>query len=1543
MNTFVCIDKTEEPNQFGYEEESEEDPLDIGNPPPSASSPSIEELIKKENEELDEASLDGNTPIIVDDVPVYLSQLEDGSSIYIRQYPPTVEEMFSSRRESSPSFDGFSVASGSTFEGFSECSWSSSDSFEGFPDVKLEDFSVVGKDTGLTFGSAASTISGRGSKFSKQVGINYNDKDRASITPKRRNSCKIMGSKRQLNQSESKKGKSVNRVSPRKMTRSGTRAVEEEAKRPFIEPVTPIDKHDAIGELCSEVGCSISFLESMKVTNIPINNGMVYELDEFAKSISWKRVDVVKWIQRLSGVNDVEPTIEDLDKIHMVLKRRNALKVTLSGKKIAKVKLRAFDLMEFVLPSLLEKEDGNELVSVKEEDINSDDDLLYDSPYSSSEELKKSSLLKKRKLAELQKNESYKDLKVKKGHTRGKEPTSRERIMSEVMSNVKKEHERMVYDAVNNSKKEASKVNQKNAKKKNEFSDNQNNRKRYTSAKERMNEMLVDGSHKNFPKGINRNFEMTSSDDACIMVKKESECHCNVAVHTSQNEETEIDVKEEKLFETSTINSEVSTVPIEAKSIPGTIGFSKSGRLRKLSAKGIQSIEIKSLFMPSSAPSIRPLNVTDKRKMTKKITFGGLSFTDDSSKAISQYTRGSDVTTCNRYKGFLEIDNSVVSFTFKNGHLVPKFKEVNYYLGDYCCEAGVTVEDINSEGQKDIEMTVGMVKELHDFYVSRGATKTSLALKLFQMAGVPILDYTHVLTAVLTINKAAKTNLEDFSRLQSEFRLPKRQVSYQDGLFQSQGHHCPKKRKIAVNSILKINEKNKKRLLHRQGKINKLKNVTYKRLKGINARPKKILSRKPRENSSAIGNELLKTRGKEGSITRGDIVFLYTQWLKNKLAVGSNVFVTDLLKDVQKLMAERKVQSIRIPAGTLMSSSVRLHDEYTQMLTVSKEDAIMYLEEDWLEDIQYLVSLSGPSRRSTIEGDITEHITKKIDASNSTQPENTNISDSEGSVKSLVIDDSVISDDSSTDEKPEIETKKDSECEQSKYDSTEKSSTETSQTCENGNGTLGKVEGQTSCVMESVGKRSSAIKRSIRLSLEEYDFEDVEEQLEVKSEKQTSSQRTELSKNMISDAHEQKIENFEVEKIIEYQEVDNKDSGNKFRYLVRWLGFGPEEDSWVDEKDLQCPEMLEKYWKTVRRKNQGRLSRKIKSSSASPRALDRSKSFEAAEGNESRVGGPDKENEGNIIEAMIQHTTQENCSNPKLSEQSEGSVTRRELLDVYDTWRQENQSVLMAGGSNTVNLETLVSRAKDLMKSKQIKHFHPESLLNACFMMTMMRTTLKTEKTLNRFLDSNCTEVLEASHKQYLITEQKHSRPNREVPGKKHYANKKITLSVLQNDLKKMHEEFLAAVELRSSNCKVLRVLEEEFYCLETILKDSEADNSNVAVLLQEKLETLKEDLRSLENMNGEGSNMAVCNIRKNTSEKVTENFKCPITFTEPNSDQLCENVLQAGLELIKCGIPSHKVDGLIELVINKIGGRRLMVRSAGARSIAEEISLVNK
>ena len=53
---------------------------------------------------------------------------------------------------------------------------------------------------------------------------------------------------------------------------------------------------------------------------------------------------------------------------------------------------------------------------------------------------------------------------------------------------------------------------------------------------------------------------------------------------------------------------------------------------------------------------------------------------------------------------------------------------------------------------------------------------------------------------------------------------------------------------------------------------------------------------------------------------------------------------------------------------------------------------------------------------------------------------------------------------------------------------------------------------------------------------------------------------------------------YEVEKLLEHIPADD---GVGYTYKVRWVGYGPSHDSWVDSEDLNAPVLLRAYWDSV--------------------------------------------------------------------------------------------------------------------------------------------------------------------------------------------------------------------------------------------------------------------------------------------------------------------------------------------------------------------------
>jgi len=65
---------------------------------------------------------------------------------------------------------------------------------------------------------------------------------------------------------------------------------------------------------------------------------------------------------------------------------------------------------------------------------------------------------------------------------------------------------------------------------------------------------------------------------------------------------------------------------------------------------------------------------------------------------------------------------------------------------------------------------------------------------------------------------------------------------------------------------------------------------------------------------------------------------------------------------------------------------------------------------------------------------------------------------------------------------------------------------------------------------------------------------------------------------------------YSVEKII-----DKKFYRGKAKYLLRWQGYGPEEDSWVKEEDCQCPELIAEFEKNYVAPPKSKRSRTLRS------------------------------------------------------------------------------------------------------------------------------------------------------------------------------------------------------------------------------------------------------------------------------------------------------------------------------------------------------------
>uniref|UniRef100_A0A0P4W759 Chromo domain-containing protein n=2 Tax=Scylla olivacea TaxID=85551 RepID=A0A0P4W759_SCYOL len=957
-------------------------------------------------------------------------------------------------------------------------------------------------------------------------------------------------------------------------------------------------------------------------------------------------------------------------------------------------------------------------------------------------------------------------------------------------------------------------------------------------------------------------------------------------------------------------------------SYDGTLGISKSGRLRKASAKGIQSIEIKCLFMQRNSEAPRPPPplpvlkddgkdkdwIREKRSPMKyerkDLGPGRASPVKYERREREQGLERTVVKSEPKDKGCSppggkvkrsisrtnKPSNEFTTYTYKDGHLVPMFKETNCYLGDYCAEAGLTVDDLNSDGEKDVRMTFGMIKELHEFYTSRKATKTSLAIRLFKMKGREILDNTHLLSTVIRLTSVAAIRHTDTFRLKKEFLLPVR-IGYSPN---SKEEKSPVQIKREV--MMPPSEASPKRV--------------RKTLKKRGAKPEdsgdeEYYSYADEAGDNDLTNEVLLTCGSKGSITRGDIVHLYTKWLKNKMSLGSNTFVTDLLRSVEELMAERCIAPIRIPAGTLMSSSVKLHDEYKQIQRISKEDAIMYLQEDWLEDIKYLLSISGPSRRSTTEAEGALASTGESDASTAEKQVKTEAMrhHSEGSKEEKTANFKVV---------PLKKTKP-----LKKYK--ERAS----------------LDVPRSHQMESVGKRK---RRSVRKSLDEYerdilheiekvgmleeDEEDMLSQLdqekiesdfiEEQKERDKWKKKDEKGHERITNRDMREVSSprkekrptkdgdLDIEKIMDFQEIHDSRGKKHLRYLVRWAGRGSEEDSWLDESNMS-PSLVDAFWKKKKKNRKSDIYKPAVRKDRSSKKADSSAAMPA-------VREP-RESEENIIQVMVKHGSAQHAANASVGS---SLVTKRELLSLYDSWRQENQEELMAGGSNTVNVEMFKNRVRCLMAIRNIT-FHPESLLHACFMMTLMKTRLQSKMAIDKFLDTSCLEVLESSHRQYL--KRKYSQvkeapdPSNKHTKEQNPKEQSPAVLSLQNELHSLKLDLTSAQKWKAVKNSQLGAVEEEVDYLEAAMN---VKKSEKASYLQQELSKLKSDIKVLEKYQKEGA-----------EGKAPKGTESPL-FDDLASDQ--ENYKRKSKvvrsKLMNMNIPKATVNTIMDVLARRVSNQ---------------------
>lgn len=1532
MNSFVSVDREEDEFSFHGDPIRSEEDSSHGGDSCSSSAGSVVLLLPKENVVVeaseDEASPDV-IPITVDNIPVYLSRSADGTPLFIRCQPPTMEELLlTSPDEATPSFDGFSEASGKTFEGFSESSGRTFDGFSEASGSTFEGFSEASRC------SSAGSASFEG--FTDEV-VCLRDEDRAS-TPIHSKAVtrtehsdgasfpSLLGS-RKRNHSQMRHSGGLELDPPSKdevvvlenkstgvRTRKRSRGHSKEEQKEESSAVVSVEKEVENRSFNSPLQKDVEVVHEETDQDVTKQNrvdstpdspqkrkrgrprlsrneqieagtgGSVEVLsDDFIGKYCSRVGCTISWLESLCTmcITPINGMVYELSEFaNKIAWEQDYVAVwllRLCGCTGAIPSVEDHSKVRFILKrrkALMVTLAGQKFGSAKLQEFDETEFIL---PTVSDVKLENVNDVKLENVSDEQSDENLvSDVRRSKRQRVAKPLEEVEEIGDCLGADVICKEE-IIFPT----KLETMEVKE-----------------------EEDDKSLVDSRVNTF-QTPGKESVVDSAPNAC---KTPSRTDDAVGTDTSASHVDIPEAGEKKDTGSSKFR--------------GTLGVSKSGRVRKPSAKGSVSIEFKYLFMEKQSPfpeSSTPGGAPQKEEDNdlQKSNYNKSKFAHPNENETQKERAKRCFIGPRHLNKYIDMENKLVSFTLEDGRVIPYFKELDYNLGPRCCAVGLTVGDLNTKDRLDIKVSNGIIKELFDFYVSRGSTLTSLVCRLFWMLGVPH-DPGRILSTTSKIGIIGRTLQADHPKASEIFSLPEK-MPYR---IQRPSVKTLQNKIKKSEKVLKKYQSSRRKALHSKLKPSKLlgKKVVDKRSpqeeEPSNMKVKCATTlNSPQSEDLIMEEEVIKTRGKEGSITRGDIVYLYTQWLRNKKKLGSNVFVTDLLKNVEQLMAERKVKLIRVPAGTLMSSSVKLYDEYKQMCNINKEDAMMYLEDDWLEDIQYLLSQSRPIRRSTFEGDST---------SCKTDPEDTGshhsiggeVSDSDISERNLIIDEG-----------------SDEGKQQSGAD-LKKSHAANEHPASRGVVSNKKsiVEDPPLCKREETMLRKTRLKSYKKSYYEEFvsDFEDPDSEDEFSKEKSVAAHSSKGQEKKILKSENKpntniqgitcssSKEEYEVEKILDFRYIRDKEK-ERLQYLVRWSGFAQDDDSWVDENDLDCPKILDDFWDAedfCKKPDRSKVRANKREQNLSRHEDDTKTHYTPC-----RKGESDKENGGDILEVLLRHTSVKRpISRPRARRASQSHVSVQEILELYNTWRRDNQNVLMAGGSNTVNVDTLVKSVKKLMASKKVDNFHPESLLNACFMMTLIRTRLKSEEALKQFLDSSCLDVFEASHKQQVSSREKHK--SQEAVLKRANSDKSTKIKNLQNELQELQCNLTLAEGARWDSRCALTVAESEVECLENICRDAKKDNSDIVLSLQHELERVRENVRS----------SAIKGYREN---ELSEGKPAKTQLLEEKAAgggktvNLDDEVVLTGAkkELTKLGIQEDEVYNVMEMVVHKVGGHILRAR----------------
>ncbi|KAL7644778.1 UNVERIFIED_CONTAM: hypothetical protein RMT77_004591 [Armadillidium vulgare] len=711
--------------------------------------------------------------------------------------------------------------------------------------------------------------------------------------------------------------------------------------------------------------------------------------------------------------------------------------------------------------------------------------------------------------------------------------------------------------------------------------------------------------------------------------------------------------------------------------------------------------------------------------------------------------------------------------------LHPIFHDNGKDIGPHCKMAHIDIKLLNSSMEASFPITKGVVYELYHFFRERKASLTSLVHTLYRLKNIPF-DKSQIIATMAKIHEMVKVMWKE--NIDKDNNMPYEEVN----LLNFENFEGIK----AQPSIKTTAVKQKAAEITPEPLSKKRKySLSIESLSGKEYDSNSESSESLKENSNK-SFDLNSTKGFEGKITRGDIVYLYTKWLKKKMEGHSNVFVTDLSKDVEELIIERKVECIRIPVGTLMSSSVKLFEEFRKLSKVNMLDAKTYLLEDWIDDIKCILNSTGKKT----EGNQDLNINRISNAN----------------------------------------------------------------------------------FKNKLSKSECLPKENISTSKEENITE---------PELLLSTKKSVIS--CVSD-------DYEVEKIVGYRIVKMGEQSIT-EYRIRWLGFSSKDDSWINEADLNCPEILTKFWdalnkqRALKNKTDSLTTENSISHSVNDDLIKSQKiSFDPSP---PMIGEPANLPplcSGSSIIPVVQNNTvpevnqsinsvtigQENIS-PFFGKQNKSSqsffniminglkpdlvdyqheeessflkrvkITKGEVLILYDDWRLQNQKHELTGGNKKIDVNILISKVKDLVASKKVRNFNPSSIIDACYRMSLMRAKLKDSNKIQEYLSGDFMELMQMSQKHQEFVRSENAEKLKKIKqSKSNGLNENEKLNSKINNINNLERESLIIARYLDSNKNknIEKDLESNILVLKKKLSKEQIEEKVIENIRKENPSVIKE------------------------------------------------------------------------------------------------------